>query len=113
MGITSWRFPEIQNKHEGRPTRLHFVRKHDFCVSIERNAARAQTGRSDRSQQSRLGRFVLAPPSDAISAAVAAYITLQTRIGGDVNVGRKLGGAPQVRRICELPDVGPIQGVNA
>ncbi len=35
--------------------------------------------------------FVLAPPSDALTAAVAAYTTMQTRNGGDVNVGRKLG----------------------
>ncbi len=35
--------------------------------------------------------FVLAPPSDALTSAVAAYTTLQTRNGGDVNVGRKLG----------------------
>ncbi len=35
--------------------------------------------------------FVLAPPSDALSAAVTAYTTMQTRNGGDVNVGRKLG----------------------
>ena len=37
------------------------------------------------------GEFVLAPPSDALTAAVAAYTTLQTRNGGDVNAGRKLG----------------------
>ncbi|MFM9960929.1 MAG: methyltransferase domain-containing protein [Planctomycetaceae bacterium] len=35
--------------------------------------------------------FVLAPPSEALTAAVAAYTTLQSRNGGDVNVGRKLG----------------------
>ncbi len=29
------------------------------------------------------GEFVLAPPSDALTAAVAAYTTLQTRNGGD------------------------------
>ena len=37
------------------------------------------------------GSFLLAPPSAALTAAVAAYTTLQTRNGGDVNVGRKLG----------------------
>ena len=37
------------------------------------------------------GGFTLAPPSDALTAAVAAYTALQTRNGGDVNVGRKLG----------------------
>jgi SAM-dependent methyltransferase len=35
--------------------------------------------------------FVLAPPSEALTSAMAAYTTLQTRNGGDVNVGRKLG----------------------
>lgn len=35
--------------------------------------------------------FVLAPPSEALTAAVAAYTALQNRNGGDVNVGRKLG----------------------
>lgn len=37
------------------------------------------------------GGFVLAPPSPALSAAVAAYTGLQSRNGGDVLVGRKLG----------------------
>jgi SAM-dependent methyltransferase len=37
------------------------------------------------------GGFVLAPPSDALTAAITAYTSLQTRNGGDVNVGRKLG----------------------
>ena len=37
------------------------------------------------------GGFILAPPSDALTAAVAAYTALQTRNGGDVNIGRKLG----------------------
>ncbi len=35
--------------------------------------------------------FVLAPPSDALTSAVAAYTNLQTRNGGDVHAGRKLG----------------------
>lgn len=35
--------------------------------------------------------FILAPPSDALTSAVAAYTTLQTRNGDDLNVGRKLG----------------------
>lgn len=37
------------------------------------------------------GGFILAPPSDALTAAVSAYTSLQTRNGGDVHVGRKLG----------------------
>jgi SAM-dependent methyltransferase len=37
------------------------------------------------------GGFVLAPPSPALTAAVAAYMALQTGNGGDVLVGRKLG----------------------
>ncbi|MBC7817672.1 MAG: methyltransferase domain-containing protein [Planctomycetaceae bacterium] len=37
------------------------------------------------------GGFVLASPSDELTAAVAAYMSLQTRNGGDVQVGRKLG----------------------
>ena len=36
------------------------------------------------------GGFILAPPSEALSAAVKAYTDLQTRNGGDVHVGRKL-----------------------
>ncbi len=36
------------------------------------------------------GGFILAPPSEALSAAVKAYTDLQTRNGGDVQVGRKL-----------------------
>ena len=35
--------------------------------------------------------FVIAPPSKELTAAVAAYTTLQKRNGGDVNAGRKLG----------------------
>jgi SAM-dependent methyltransferase len=37
------------------------------------------------------GGFVLAPPSAALSAAVETYEALQTRNGGDVRAGRKLG----------------------
>jgi SAM-dependent methyltransferase len=37
------------------------------------------------------GGFLLAPPSPAVSDAVAAYKALQSRNGGDVEVGRKLG----------------------
>lgn len=37
------------------------------------------------------GGFVLAPPSVALSDAVEAYTSLQSRNGGDVQVGRKLG----------------------
>jgi hypothetical protein len=33
----------------------------------------------------------LAPPSDALTEAITAYTTLQTKNGGDVYVGRKLG----------------------
>ena len=35
--------------------------------------------------------FILAPPSVALTAAVTAYRTLQTRNGSDVSVGCKLG----------------------
>ena len=37
------------------------------------------------------GGFVLAPPSPALTAAVDAYTALQSKNGGDVRVGRKLG----------------------
>jgi SAM-dependent methyltransferase len=37
------------------------------------------------------GGFLLAPPSAALSHAIAAYTSLQSRNGGDVEVGRKLG----------------------
>lgn len=37
------------------------------------------------------GGFVLAPPSPALNAAIEAYTRLQSRNGGDVQVGRKLG----------------------
>lgn len=37
------------------------------------------------------GGFVLAPPSARLSEAIEAYTSLQTRNGGDVQVGRKLG----------------------
>jgi SAM-dependent methyltransferase len=37
------------------------------------------------------GGFILSPPSSELSRAVEAYIDLQSRNGGDVNVGRKLG----------------------
>jgi SAM-dependent methyltransferase len=37
------------------------------------------------------GSFVLAPPSPELTSAVAAYTALQSRNGGDVNAGRKLG----------------------
>jgi len=37
------------------------------------------------------GGFVLAPPSAELSDAIEAYTRLQSRNGGDVNVGRKLG----------------------
>lgn len=37
------------------------------------------------------GGFILSPPSPALAEAVAAYTALQSRNGGDVGVGRKLG----------------------
>ena len=37
------------------------------------------------------GGFILAPPSARLSEAIEAYTSLQTRNGGDVQVGRKLG----------------------
>lgn len=37
------------------------------------------------------GGFVLAPPSDALDGAIRAYEALQTRNGGDVRAGRRLG----------------------
>ena len=37
------------------------------------------------------GGFILAPPSPALTEAVEAYTTLQSRNGGDVQVGRRLG----------------------
>lgn len=37
------------------------------------------------------GGFVLSPPSDTLTQAIDAYTTLQTRNGGDVQSGRKLG----------------------
>lgn len=37
------------------------------------------------------GGFMLSPPSDALTQAVSSYRTLQTRNGGDVEAGRKLG----------------------
>src|SRR5262249_37794117 len=37
------------------------------------------------------GGFVLAAPSAALSDAIQAYMSLQTRNGGDVLAGRKLG----------------------
>lgn len=37
------------------------------------------------------GGFILAPPSPELSAAIAEYTALQTKNGGDVFVGRKLG----------------------
>ncbi|ETX01186.1 MAG: hypothetical protein ETSY1_08365 [Candidatus Entotheonella factor] len=37
------------------------------------------------------GGFVLSPPSAALTQAIDAYTTLQTRNGGDVYAGRKLG----------------------
>jgi len=37
------------------------------------------------------GGFVLAPPSAELSEAISAYTSLQTKNGGDVWVGRKLG----------------------
>lgn len=37
------------------------------------------------------GGFVLAPPSDELGEAIEAYTSLQTRNGGDVQAGRKLG----------------------
>ncbi len=37
------------------------------------------------------GGFVLAPPSPALTAAVDAYTALQSKNGGDVRVGRRLG----------------------
>lgn len=38
------------------------------------------------------GGFVLAPPSEELSEAIETYTSLQGRNGGDVQVGRKLGG---------------------
>jgi SAM-dependent methyltransferase len=38
------------------------------------------------------GGFLLAPPTEEIARAVAAYMELQGANGGDVFVGRKLGG---------------------
>lgn len=38
------------------------------------------------------GGFLLAPPSAALDAARDAYTAIQTKNGGDVFVGRKLGG---------------------
>jgi ubiquinone/menaquinone biosynthesis C-methylase UbiE len=37
------------------------------------------------------GGFILSPPSTELSRAVDAYTALQSRNGGDVRVGRKLG----------------------
>jgi SAM-dependent methyltransferase len=37
------------------------------------------------------GGFILAPPSSALTIAIDAYIALQSKNGGDVTVGRKLG----------------------
>jgi SAM-dependent methyltransferase len=37
------------------------------------------------------GGFILSPPSATLTEAVAAYIALQSRNGGDVRAGRKLG----------------------
>lgn len=37
------------------------------------------------------GGFILSPPSSALSRAVEAYMALQSRNGGDVHAGRKLG----------------------
>ncbi|MEW6682558.1 MAG: methyltransferase domain-containing protein [Nitrospirota bacterium] len=37
------------------------------------------------------GGFILSPPSPELSRAVEAYTTLQSKNGGDVDVGRKLG----------------------
>jgi ubiquinone/menaquinone biosynthesis C-methylase UbiE len=38
------------------------------------------------------GGFVLAPSSRALDEAIEAYTSLQTRNGGDIQAGRKLGG---------------------
>jgi len=35
--------------------------------------------------------FILSPPSNSLTSAIAAYTNLQSHNGGDVNVGRKLG----------------------
>jgi SAM-dependent methyltransferase len=48
------------------------------------------------------GGFVIGPTSSSIDAAVAAYRSLQVRNGGDVVVGRKLGG---LLRRSEFVDV--------
>lgn len=37
------------------------------------------------------GGFVLAPPSNELGEAIKAYTSLQTRNGGDIQAGRKLG----------------------
>lgn len=37
------------------------------------------------------GGFILSPPSNKLCNAVQEYMALQTRNGGDVEVGRKLG----------------------
>jgi hypothetical protein len=41
--------------------------------------------------RTRLGWFPAVPPSAELARAVEAYTSLQTRNGGDVHVGRKLG----------------------
>jgi SAM-dependent methyltransferase len=38
------------------------------------------------------GGFVVAPSSAELDAAIGAYTSMQTRNGGDVNAGRRLGG---------------------
>jgi SAM-dependent methyltransferase len=37
------------------------------------------------------GGFVLSPPSSDLDSAISAYVGLQSRNGGDVGIGRKLG----------------------
>lgn len=48
------------------------------------------------------GGFVLAPPSDALTHAIDAYTALQTRNGGDVQAGRKLGSYLQTAGCQEI-----------
>lgn len=48
------------------------------------------------------GGFILAPDSPQITAARNAYTSLQTKNGGDVNAGRKLGGYLQAAGFTPL-----------
>lgn len=77
--------------------------------SILRPASRAQTWRSDRCQQSQLGGL---RPNASIGCAHGGG----SRVHDSANSKRRrrergpqTGHTPHVRRICELPDVGPIR----